>query len=237
MSGSRSSSRTSIRTLLTLGLALAGMNVALLLVLNLGISLTTVVLTPAEASMIPRIVPEAPARDGDGRLQHHAAGVVRGGLRVPRPAPGGHRRTLVRAGGRHGLLRGGDLHDVRPSVGAAGRQGLRPDAQPDPRTAAPAPRGIRGDRRQPRGRAAAGAPGRRGLARRRPGRPGPGPGRIAGPRPAEPHRGRPAAGHRRRRRRARAPAVRGRASRGDAPARPGSPSSVRWRCSSRSRPG
>src|SRR6266581_3430030 len=46
-----------IRTLLTLGLALAGTNVALLLLLNLGISLTTVVLTPAEASMIPRIVP------------------------------------------------------------------------------------------------------------------------------------------------------------------------------------
>ena len=45
-----------IRTLLTLGLALAGANVALLLILNLGISLTTVVLTPAEASMIPRIV-------------------------------------------------------------------------------------------------------------------------------------------------------------------------------------
>ncbi|MEA2608648.1 MAG: hypothetical protein QOJ75_891 [Chloroflexota bacterium] len=47
-----------IRTLLTLGLALAGANVALLLVLNLGISLTTVMLTPAEASMIPRIVPK-----------------------------------------------------------------------------------------------------------------------------------------------------------------------------------
>ena len=48
-----------VRTLLTLGLALAGVNVALLLVLNLGISLTTVVLTPSEASMIPRIVPKA----------------------------------------------------------------------------------------------------------------------------------------------------------------------------------
>jgi MFS family permease len=46
-----------IRTLLTVGLALAGTNVALLLVLNLGISLTTVILTPAEASMIPRVVP------------------------------------------------------------------------------------------------------------------------------------------------------------------------------------
>jgi MFS family permease len=48
-----------VRTLLTLGLAMAGVNVAMLLILNLGISLTTVVLTPAEASMIPRIVPKA----------------------------------------------------------------------------------------------------------------------------------------------------------------------------------
>jgi MFS family permease len=48
-----------IRTLLTLGLALAGAHVAMLLILNLGISLTTVVLTPAEASMIPRIVSKA----------------------------------------------------------------------------------------------------------------------------------------------------------------------------------
>ena len=47
-----------VRTLLTLGLALAGGNVALLLLLNLGVSLTTVVLSPAEASMIPRIVPK-----------------------------------------------------------------------------------------------------------------------------------------------------------------------------------
>ena len=47
-----------IRTLLTVGLAAAGANVGALLVLNLGISLTTVVLTPAEGSMIPRIVPK-----------------------------------------------------------------------------------------------------------------------------------------------------------------------------------
>ena len=47
-----------IRTVLTLGLAVAGVNVAILLLLNLGISLTTVVLTPAEAAMIPRIVPK-----------------------------------------------------------------------------------------------------------------------------------------------------------------------------------
>jgi MFS family permease len=48
-----------VRTLLTLGLALAGADVAILLALNLGISLTTVVLTPAEASMIPRVVPKS----------------------------------------------------------------------------------------------------------------------------------------------------------------------------------
>ena len=47
-----------VRTILMFGLAIAGVNVALLLILNLGISLTTVVLTPAEASMIPRIVPK-----------------------------------------------------------------------------------------------------------------------------------------------------------------------------------
>jgi MFS family permease len=45
-----------VRAVLTLGLALAGANVAVLLLLNLGISLTTVMLTPAEAAMIPRIV-------------------------------------------------------------------------------------------------------------------------------------------------------------------------------------
>jgi DHA3 family macrolide efflux protein-like MFS transporter len=47
-----------IRTALTFGLALAGAHVPVLLVLNLGIALTTVVLTPAEASMIPRVVPK-----------------------------------------------------------------------------------------------------------------------------------------------------------------------------------
>lgn len=46
-----------VRTVLTVGLALAGGNVAALLMLNLGVSLTTVILTPAEASMIPRVVP------------------------------------------------------------------------------------------------------------------------------------------------------------------------------------
>lgn len=47
-----------VRMLLTAGLAMAGANVPLLLALNLGISLMSVALTPAEASMIPRVVPK-----------------------------------------------------------------------------------------------------------------------------------------------------------------------------------
>lgn len=48
-----------IRTALTVGLALAGMNIGLVLALNLGVSLMSVALTPAEGSMIPRVVPKA----------------------------------------------------------------------------------------------------------------------------------------------------------------------------------
>ena len=46
-----------VRAVLMAGLALAGPNLAGLLVLNLGVSLTSVALTPAEGSMIPRAVP------------------------------------------------------------------------------------------------------------------------------------------------------------------------------------
>ncbi len=45
------------RAIMTLGLALAGADVLVLLALNLGISFTSVILTPAEGSMIPRVVP------------------------------------------------------------------------------------------------------------------------------------------------------------------------------------
>jgi MFS family permease len=48
-----------VRTALTAGLALAGADVPMLLALNLGISLMSVALTPAEGSMIPRVVPKA----------------------------------------------------------------------------------------------------------------------------------------------------------------------------------
>jgi predicted MFS family arabinose efflux permease len=48
-----------IRTALTAGLALAGTNIGLVLALNLGVSLMSVALTPAEGSMIPRVVPKA----------------------------------------------------------------------------------------------------------------------------------------------------------------------------------
>ncbi len=47
------------RAVLMAGLALAGPNPAALLVLNLGVSLTSLALTPAEGSMIPRAVPRA----------------------------------------------------------------------------------------------------------------------------------------------------------------------------------
>jgi MFS family permease len=47
-----------VRTLMNLGLALAGANLVMLLALNLGISLMSVALTPAEGAMIPRVVPK-----------------------------------------------------------------------------------------------------------------------------------------------------------------------------------
>jgi MFS family permease len=48
-----------VRTGLTLWLALVGANIAMVLALNLGVSLMSVALTPAEGSMIPRVVPKA----------------------------------------------------------------------------------------------------------------------------------------------------------------------------------
>jgi DHA3 family macrolide efflux protein-like MFS transporter len=47
------------RALLMVSLALTGTNLVALLALNLGVSLTSVALTPAEGSMIPRVVPRA----------------------------------------------------------------------------------------------------------------------------------------------------------------------------------
>ena len=47
-----------IRTALTAGLALAGTHIPIILALNLGVSLMSVALTPAEGSMIPRVVPK-----------------------------------------------------------------------------------------------------------------------------------------------------------------------------------
>ena len=110
-----------IRTLLTLGLALAGANVAMLLLLNLGISLTTVVLTPAEASMIPRIVPKAQLETAMGifNLTLQASFAVGfaflGPLLVTIAGP-----SFV-LGVVAVVLRRGDDRDPRPAVGAAGR--------------------------------------------------------------------------------------------------------------------
>ena len=47
-----------VRTALTAWLALAGANIPMVLALNLGVSLMSVALTPAEGSMIPRVVPK-----------------------------------------------------------------------------------------------------------------------------------------------------------------------------------
>ncbi len=47
-----------VRTGLTAALALTGANIPMILALNLGISLMSVALTPAEGSMIPRVVPK-----------------------------------------------------------------------------------------------------------------------------------------------------------------------------------
>jgi predicted MFS family arabinose efflux permease len=46
-----------VRAALMVGLAMAGVGVPLLLLLNVGISFTSVVLMPAEGSMVPRVVP------------------------------------------------------------------------------------------------------------------------------------------------------------------------------------
>ena len=48
-----------LRMVMTAGLAMAGADVPVLLALNLGISLMSVALTPAEGAMIPRVVPKA----------------------------------------------------------------------------------------------------------------------------------------------------------------------------------
>jgi len=48
-----------LRAILMVALALSGSSVAVLLALNLGVSLTSVALTPAEGSMIPRVVPRS----------------------------------------------------------------------------------------------------------------------------------------------------------------------------------
>ncbi len=52
-----------LRMVMTAGLALAGADLPVLLALNLGISLMSVGLTPAEGAMIPRVVPRAQLED------------------------------------------------------------------------------------------------------------------------------------------------------------------------------
>ena len=83
---------------MTIGLALAGANVPMLLALNLGISFTSVALTPAEGSMIPRVVPRAQLQTAMGIFNLTLQGVVRAGVRVPGPAARDVRGAIGRAG-------------------------------------------------------------------------------------------------------------------------------------------
>ena len=93
----------------------------MLLLLNLGISLTTVVLTPAEASMIPRIVAKHQLETAMGifNLTLQASFAVGfaflGPLLVTIAGP-----SFVLGGGRR-VLRGRDDRDGRPARGAADR--------------------------------------------------------------------------------------------------------------------
>ena len=127
-----------IRTLLTLGLALAGTNVAVLLVLNLGISLTTVVLTPAEASMIPRVVPKPQLETAMGVFNITLQASFAVGFAFLGPLLVAHRGSVVRAGRRDRVLCRGDARDVRAAAGATGRARAGCDPPGAPRTPAPA---------------------------------------------------------------------------------------------------
>ena len=146
-----------IRTLLTLGLALAGMNVAMLLALNLGISLTTVVLTPAEASMIPRIVPKPQLETAMGVFNITLQASFAVGFAFLGP-------LLVAIAGPSFVLAVVTVFYAAATVVTFGLPSAPPVAREPgvgakraPRTAPAASRGLRGHRWQPRGRAPAGA--------------------------------------------------------------------------------
>ena len=183
-----------IRTVLTLGLALAGANVAMLLLLNLGISLTTVILTPAEASMIPRIVPKAQLQTAMGIFNLTLQASFAVGFAFLGPARRRARRSVVRARRRHRLLRGGDDHDALPAVGAAGRPRAR--RRSAVRSTKPIDElreglaAISGNREVGRPLIHLAAVG---VARRRDRRPGAEPRAVDRPRSEEPDRRRPAA--------------------------------------------
>ena len=201
---------------------MAGANVAMLLVLNLGISLTTVVLTPAEASMIPRIVSKAQLETAMGIFNLTLQASFAVGFAFLGP-------LLVTIAGPSFVLgvvvvfyAAATIATVRPAVGAAdrARAGTCEPAQL-PRADRPAARGPRGDQRQPRGQPAAAAPRRIGVARRRHRRPRAEPRPVPRPRPEEPDRRRPAARPRRRGRRASGCAGSAAGSRAGGPAKAG----------------
>ena len=162
------------RTLMTLGLALAGANVPMLLALNLGISLTSVALTPAEGSMIPRVVPKAQLQTAMGIFNLTLQASFAVGFAFLGP-------LLVTIGGPSSVLAVVTALYVAATLACIGL----PSAPPEPRDQGrgpdgaprPAPRAARGPARhppRPRGQPADPAPGRGGLRRGRARRAGPG---------------------------------------------------------------
>ena len=74
--------------------------------------------------MIPRIVPKPQLETAMGMFNLTLQASFAVGLRVPGAAARRGRRSVVRAGRGHGLLRGGDGHDPVPAAGAAGRRAI-----------------------------------------------------------------------------------------------------------------
>ena len=157
-----------VRTLLTLGLALAGDATSpLLLVLNLGCQPDdSVVLTPAEASMIPRIVPKPQLETAMGIFNLTLQASFAVGFAFLGPLHGGRsrgRRSTLGVVDR--VLRSGDHRHARPAVGAAGRV-IEPGVATAERSrsrSAELREGLRAISRRPRGEPAAAAPGRGGV--------------------------------------------------------------------------
>ena len=108
-----------VRMLLTAALALVGADVPLLLALNLGISLMSVALTPAEASMIPRVVPKPSSRSAMSVFNLTLQASFAVGFAFLGPLLVADRGAVVRAGRRDRVLRRRHVRHDRPAQRSA----------------------------------------------------------------------------------------------------------------------